>query len=112
MTTEEYTLDAIRMKTDYILSEIEKLASASKKAEEDKEQLPEFVTLAKAAELKGGASLNTYKSRFYLQPCGGTRSVKVGGRKCWARQDVLDWLPVSDDKLPEYLRQFGVEAKL
>lgn len=104
MTAAEYELAEIRCKLAYIVDAVRKLPQTD-------EALPEFITLEQAAKLKGGASLNTYKTRYYLQPCGGAQSVRVGGRKCWKRADVLEWLSVDDTALDSYLHQFGVEVK-
>lgn len=68
--------------------------------------IPEFVTLDEAARLKGGCSLNTYRTRRVLQPCAGTNSVKIGGRKCWRKEDVVEWLKVDDDGLNDYTQKF------
>lgn len=105
MTAVEFELETIRTSLAFLVS------AARKNAQKESEPLPEFITLEQAARLKGGASLNTYKTRYYLQPCGGAQSVRVGGRKCWKRADVLEWLSVDDTALDSYLRRFGVEVK-
>lgn len=69
MTKEEYTLETIRCQLSYILESVEKLPGTLLRQED--EELPEFVTLELAARVKGGAMYNTYRSRYYLQPCGG-----------------------------------------
>lgn len=109
MTKEEYTLETIRCQLSYILESVEKLPGTLLRQED--EELPEFVTLELAARVKGGAMYNTYRSRYYLQPCGGTRSVRVGGKKCWRREDVIPWLSVDDTALPGYLKQYGVTIR-
>lgn len=53
--------------------------------------------------LKGGFSLNTFKANYNLQPRGGIPDAKVGGRKVWHRDTVIEWLNVTDAMLPEYL---------
>lgn len=104
MTEREYDIATIRVQLSYI-------ADAVKKMSAQNERIPDFVTLELAAQLKGGAAYNTYKSRPFLQPCGGTASVKVGGKKCWRREDVLEWLSVDDTALDSYLQRYGVTAK-
>lgn len=104
MTEVEFELQNIRCQLSY-------LVEGYRNAERKTEQLPEFITLEQAAKLKGGASYNTYKTRYHLQPCGGTQSVRVGGRKCWKKADVLEWLTVDDTGLEAYLRRFGAEVK-
>lgn len=108
MTQEEFNFATIKTQLSYLMTQMERLP---KEPPQNEKPLPENITLELAAELKGGCSFNTYKSRYYLQPCGGTNSVKVGGRKCWRKQDVLDWLSVDDSKLDEYLKRFGVTIK-
>lgn len=106
MTAAEYDMQTIRCQLSYLVEAVRKLPQTDEAA-----QLPEFITLEQAAKLKGGASFNTYKTRCYLQPCGGAQSVRVGGRKCWKRADVLEWLSVDDTALDSYLHRFGVEVK-
>ena len=107
MSTLEFDLATIRTQLTYLIDKLDNMP----KAEKPEEPLPEHITLNKAVELKGGATLATYRSRQILQPCGGTNSVRVGGRKCWKKADILEWLNVDDEKLPEYLKKFGVTAK-
>jgi hypothetical protein len=71
--------------------------------------LPEWVNLNKAATLKGGCAFETYKTRWWYQPCCGLKSKRIGGRKCWHRDDVIDWLLISDDKLWEYAEKFQIK---
>lgn len=104
MTEVEFELQNIRCQLAY-------LVDGFRQSQKKTEQLPEFITLELAAKLKGGASYNTYKTRYHLQPCGGTQSVRVGGRKCWKKADVLEWLTVDDTCLEAYLRRFGAEVK-
>lgn len=108
MTGLEYEIATMKLQLDYLIEFAKKSSAEETKP---KEPLPEFITLKLAAELKGGAALNTYKSRYYLQPCGGTKSINVGGKKCWKREDVISWLTVDDAELPTYLKQFGVTIK-
>lgn len=53
--------------------------------------------------LKGGCALNTFKANYNLQPKGGVPDAKVGGRKVWHRDTVVEWLNITDAQLPEYL---------
>ena len=108
MTEEEFNIKTIRTQLDYLVSQMEKLPVQAPK---EIEELPENVTLELAARYKGGCSFATYKTRAFLQPCGGTNSHRVGGRKCWKRKDVLEWLTIDDAALPEYLKRFGVAIK-
>ena len=107
MTKEEFNMETIRCQLSYITELLESLPRNDSPAE----QIPEYITIDLAAELKGGASANTYKTRYFLQPCAGTNSVKVGGRKCWRKQDVLEWLEIDDSHLEEYAAKYGVKIQ-
>jgi hypothetical protein len=72
-------------------------------------ELPEWVTLHQAAAVKGGCAFSTYETRWWYQPCCGINSRRVGGRKCWHRDDVIEWLLVSDDMLWEYADKFQIK---
>jgi hypothetical protein len=70
--------------------------------------LPEWITLEKAVALKGGGTLNTYRQKLFLQPCCGMNYRLVSGRRCWRREDVIEWLGVSDESLKGYAGRFAV----
>jgi hypothetical protein len=77
----------------------------TQKKEEKKnlyESIPEWVTLQQAAKYKGGAAFDAFKTQYWLQPCCGLNSRKIGGRKVWQREDIIEWLSVTDDQLWEY----------
>jgi hypothetical protein len=71
--------------------------------------LPEWVTLAQAAALKGGPALNTYRQRSFLQPCCGRNHRIVGGRRCWHRDEVIRWLGITDAELKGYAAERSVK---
>lgn len=75
-----------------------------------KRELPEWLTLEQAVRLKGGASLNTYKTRSLYQPLCGIRESTVGGRKVWNKDTVIEWLSITDDKLNEYKKECFARA--
>lgn len=105
MTEQEFNMASVRCMLSFLTETVKKISA------DQAEKIPEFVTLELAAQLKGGAAYNTYKSRPFLQPCGGTKSVRVGGKKCWRRGDVQEWLAVDDSTLESYLTRFGVQPK-
>jgi hypothetical protein len=70
--------------------------------------LPEFLTLEQAVNLKGGAAVATYATKYWLQPCCGLESKRVGGRKVWRKDLVLEWIEITDDMLFEYGKKFGI----
>lgn len=57
-------------------------------------------------KLKGGCALSTFKAQKQYQCKGGRPDAYVGGRKVWSRESVAEWLQVTDEKLPEYLKGF------
>lgn len=106
MTKEQLTLEQIRMNVEYILSKIEEMPMGG-----GEKPIPEWLTLEECVPLKGGAALNTVKSKPWLQPCAGKNSKKVGGRKCWQKEDVFEWLKIDDEKLDEYCARWGIKPK-
>jgi hypothetical protein len=66
------------------------------------------VDLRRAVELKGGAAYETYRTKIFLQPCCGRNSKLIGGRKCWPREEVIQWLGITDSGLLEYAGKYKV----
>jgi len=87
------------------LQELKKITET----ERVKDDLPEWITLEKAAALKGGPALSTYKTKQFLQPCCGHNSKLVGGRKCWHREQILIWLAIDDSSLKTYAQQWNAK---
>jgi hypothetical protein len=73
------------------------------------ETAPEWITLEAAAALKGGAALATYQSKLFLQPCCGLNYRLIGGRKCWRREDVIQWIGITDADLKNYAAEWKVK---
>ena len=71
--------------------------------------VPAWVTLEAAVKLKGGGALSCYKNDLILQPCCGTNSKLVGGRKCWMYKDVIEWLQITDGDLKTYAEKWKVK---
>jgi hypothetical protein len=71
--------------------------------------LPEWVTLERAAAAKGGPALITYQQKKFLQPCCGLNWRLVGGRHCWRREDVIEWLGITDEGLKRYAAERRVK---
>jgi hypothetical protein len=85
-------------KLSLALSELKE--TISKKSKYD--DLPAWINLDLATELKGGCSPATVKNNLCLQPCCGTNYKWIGGRKCWQKDDVVQWLEVADSDLKAY----------
>lgn len=107
MGKDRFLLESIQLNTTRLLSLLEEQNSSCRKEPSDT-PLPEWVNLELAVEKKGGGSLSTYRTRYYLQPCCGRNSKRIAGRKCWHRDDVMEWLQVTDDDLPNYALKWGV----
>jgi hypothetical protein len=104
--TENVFLQSLDMKISQLILEIRD--TQKKEASKDiSESMPEWMTLQQAAKYKGGAAFDTYKTQYWLQPCCGMKSNKVGGRKVWRREDVIEWLSVTDDQLWSYADRVG-----
>jgi hypothetical protein len=104
--TDNVFLQSLDMKVPRLLLEIKD----TQKTEERKtlyESMPEWVTLQLAAKFKGGTAFDTYKTQYWPQPCCGLKSRKLGGRKVWRGEDVLEWLSVTDDRLWDYANRVG-----
>lgn len=87
--------------------------------------LPEWIDLEQAVGIKrglcankkhaendfiiGGASLNTYRQKLFLQPCCGLNYKLVGGRRCWKKDDVIAWLAITDEDLSDYAEKHRAE---
>ena len=94
------------------LNDLKKLVS-SDKTEKDFESRfqAEWYNDEQCWEKKGGCSLSTYRSNRYLQCKGGIPDAKVGGRNVWSRESVMEWVKISDAKLPDYHAKYKTGAK-
>ena len=70
--------------------------------------LPQWVTLAKAVEYKGGGTIGTYRNQPYLQPCCGKNASWIGGIKVWSKEDVIAWSLITTKELPSYAASFNI----
>jgi hypothetical protein len=64
---------------------------------------------ANGEAIEGGASLNFYRQKLFLQPCCGLNYKMIGGRRCWKKEDVVAWLSITDEDLKEYAEKRRVE---
>jgi hypothetical protein len=104
--SENVFLQSLDMKVSQLILEIR---DGQKKAESKEyyNSIPEWVTLQQAAKYKGGAAFDTYKTQYWLQPCCGLKSRRIGGRKAWRREDIVEWFSVTDDQLWDYALKVG-----
>ncbi len=107
---EKFILEVIDAKTSAMLEIVEKIEEEQKNLSYEKSlnALPEWVNLEMAHKLKGGGALGTFKKMQCLQPCCGTNSKIVCGRKSWNKRDVIEWLSITDHDLKNYAERFGV----
>ena len=93
------------------LTELKNLVAADK-AEKDFNSMfsAEWYNDQKCWELKGGMSFSTYRSNRYFQCKGGIPDAKVGGRKVWSRESVMEWVKLTDAELPDYHLKYKTGA--
>jgi hypothetical protein len=101
-------LQALDLKLSQLIIDVNRRFDDEERAKALKD-LPEWISIQDAAKIKGGAALDTYKTQYWLQPCCGLKSRRVGGRKVWHRDNVVEWLSISDDKLWEYAEKQGAK---
>jgi hypothetical protein len=107
MNAEEKLLfQGMKISIDSLEFAIRELRASS--AARSLEDIPEWVTLEKAAALKGGPALATYQTKLFLQPCCGRNYKLVGGRKCWHRDQIVPWLAIDDSALKAYAEKWKV----
>lgn len=107
MNEKDYQFEVLDLKISQAIS----LLKENKENEERRtfmQNIPEWVTLETACKLKGGGALGTYKSKLFLQPCCGTNYSFVCGRKSWNKQDIIEWLSITDRHLKNYAEKYGV----
>lgn len=102
-------LRSIQLQTERVLNELSEVHELLGELTPKKEQR-EFYTVEECARMKGGASLNTYKTnRFLLPGCGNPRyAVYVGGRLCFSQAEVQRWLSVTDAEYLNYAGECGI----
>jgi hypothetical protein len=61
-----------------------------------------WYTLAQAWDLKGGCAWETFRQNRWIQPLGGLYEGYIGGKACFRRETILEWLPLADEMLPAY----------
>ena len=50
----------------------------------------------------------TASTNYALMPCGNTNFKIFSGKKMWPREEILEWLKISDSDIPEYLMRYNV----
>jgi hypothetical protein len=75
---------------------------------EIKKRAPNGKTRSEGDPIMGGASLTFYRQHTFLQPCCGFNHKMVGGRRCWKKEDVIEWLAITDEGLTGYAAKYHV----
>lgn len=104
MNLEIVTAEEIQRLLNIQLNELQKLVTHSA-------EMPEWLNDEQCWKLKGGMALNTYRSNRYYQCKGGIPDGYVGGRKVWNKASVTEWLPLTDDQLPDYHNKYKTGAR-
>lgn len=102
--SEDFQIKTLEVQLQSLLSKVNILIQKT-----GTQDYPEWINLRLASELKGGAAYETYRTRFWLQPCAGTNYQKIAGKKAWKKSDVIQWLSITDQDLAEYAKAFGVK---
>ncbi len=93
------------------LFELKNLVAADKVEKDFNSQfVAQWYNDQQCCELKGGMALSTYRSNRYFQCKGGIPDAKVGGRKVWSRESVLEWVKLPDSELPAYHQRYKTGA--
>ena len=99
--TEDFTLQGLKLEIAHLAMEIAKQREElSMKSKYD--NLPAWLTFEQSQSLKGAPAVASMRSKPFLQPCCGKKYRLIGGRKCWRKEDVLEWLNVTDEELTQY----------
>jgi hypothetical protein len=129
--TESLVLQGLQLGVDRLALEIAKQRQEAE-SRGRLETLPEWLDLEQAVALKrglcpqkkraengksriegevieGGASLNFYRQKLFLQPCCGVNYKLIGGRRCWKKEDVIAWLAITDEDLKAYAEKYRAE---
>ena len=103
-------LKEIKLQNEKLLRELDEVHKMLATVVPQSESRKEFYTIEECAEMKGGAALNTYKANRLLLPGAGNPlyTSYIGGRLCFARDVVIEWLRITDADYVEYARRCGI----
>lgn len=96
-------LKQIQLQNERLIRELAEINKKLESTEEKNVPTKEFYTLEECWQMKGGCSLNTLKTNSFLRVgCGNPKFSRfIGGRLCFAKEEVFRWLKITDG--PEYL---------
>ena len=103
-------LKEIQLQNEKLIRELEEVHRLLNSVQPQTENQKAFLTIEECAIMKGGAALNTYKANRLLLPGAGNPKYAsyIGGRLCFHREVVLEWLHVTDADYVEYARRCGI----
>jgi hypothetical protein len=104
-------LKEIQLQNEKLIRELAEVHQLLATVVPQNENKKEFYTIEECAIMKGGAALNTYKAsaRWLLPGAGNPKYASyIGGRLCFHRDVVLEWLHITDADYPEYARRCGI----
>lgn len=100
----------IQLQNEKLLRELAEVHELLNGAKPQNEKTKQYYTIEECASMKGGAALNTYKANRLLLPGAGNPQYAsyIGGRLCFSRDVVMQWLHVTDADYPDYAQRCGV----
>lgn len=104
-------LKQIQLQNEKLIRELAEVHQLLANVVPQSENEKEFYTVEECAQKKGGAALNTYKAsaRWLLPGAGNPKYASyIGGRLCFSRTVVDEWLHVTDADYPDYARRCGI----
>lgn len=105
-------LKEIQLQNEKLIRELAEVHKLLETVVPQSENEKEFFNVEECARMKGGAALNTYKAsaRWLLPGAGNPQYASyIGGRLCFHRDVVLEWLHVTDADYVEYARRCGIK---
>lgn len=105
-------LKEIQLQNEKLIRELAEVHKLLETVVPQSENDKEFYNVEECARMKGGAALNTYKAsaRWLLPGAGNPQYASyIGGRLCFHRDVVLEWLHVTDADYVEYARRCGIK---
>lgn len=103
-------LKEIQLQNEKLIRELAEVHKMVEAVIPQKEKAKEYYTIEECASMKGGAALNTYKAHRLLLPGAGNPQYAsyIGGRLCFSRTVVDEWLHVTDAEYIDYARRCGI----
>lgn len=103
-------LKEIQLQYERLIRELAEVHQLLNSVQPKSENKKEFYNIEECASLKGGAALNTYKANRLLLPGAGNPQYAsyIGGRLCFHRDVVVEWLHITDADYIDYARRCGI----